>query len=66
MTKLYNDNGLLSDYGKDVFSSLDREINLLLYLAEDQNELRIIGSLIKKRVGDLISMHIERTNQNNY
>lgn len=56
MSKLYTENGFLSEEGKRVFKEiLDGKIASLLRQAEDENELRLIGSLILKRVGDLVS-----------
>jgi len=56
--KLYKENGYLSEIGEDTFKQyLDKEIQLLLNNAADVGELRLIGSLIQKRVGDLVSDH---------
>lgn len=55
MTKLFNENGFLSEYGAESFKQLDDEINVLLNSANDETELRLIGTLIQKRVGDAIS-----------
>ena len=56
MNNLFNEKGDLSDNGKDIFEiSLDKEIQILLNGAENENELRIIGSLLCKRVGDMVS-----------
>lgn len=59
MSKLYKENGFLSEYGDSVFSEyLDKEVNVLLNSASNENELRLIGSLIAKRVGDIVSNRI--------
>lgn len=60
MKKIFTENGFLSDDGEKAFSeSLDERIKSLLSSAEDVNELRLIGSLIQKRVGDLTSKLIQ-------
>jgi hypothetical protein len=59
--KLFNEKGDLSDNGKDSFEMyLDKEIQVLLNGAENENELRIIGGLITKRVGDMVSNAIQK------
>lgn len=56
MSKLYTENGFLSEEGKMLFKELlDGKIATLLRQAKDENELRLIGSLIHKRVGDLVA-----------
>ena len=56
MSKLYKENGFLSDEGERVFKEiLDGKIVALLKQAESENELRLIGSLIHKRVGNLVA-----------
>ena len=64
MSKLYKENGFLSEYGEDTFSQyLDKEINVLLNSAKNENELRLIGSLIYKRVGDILADRIRDKNR---
>lgn len=64
MNKLYTESGFLSSYGEDVFRQyLDQEITILLNGVKTEYELRIIGSLIQKRVGDLIADRIQKINQ---
>ena len=59
--KLFNESGNLSDIGKDTFEQyLDKEIKILLNSATTENELRIIGSLIHKRVGDYVTNYIQK------
>jgi hypothetical protein len=56
MSKLYKDNGFLSEYGDEVFREhLDKEFTILLNSAKDENEARLISSLIMKRIGDITS-----------
>lgn len=54
--KLFTEGGFLSDFGKVSFALiLDKEVGNLLAEAESENELRIIGSLIQQRVGQLVT-----------
>jgi hypothetical protein len=54
MSKLFTEAGFLSDEGKRVFKEvLNGKISMLLKQAKNENELRIIGSLIQQRVGEL-------------
>lgn len=56
--KLYKENGYLSEFGEKTFKLfLDKEIESLLKESKSESELRLIGSLIQKRVGDLVSDH---------
>ncbi len=56
MEKLFKENGYLSENGELVFDAfLDKAILMLLNGAESESELRLIGSLIQKRVGDAVS-----------
>lgn len=55
-TKLYKPNGFLSECGESVFRNhLDKEISSLLSQAESEAELRLIGSLIMNRVGNMVA-----------
>lgn len=66
MSKLYKENGDISPYGDDTFSTyLDKEVKVLLNDATSENELRLIGSLIQKRVGDIVSNAIQTKNKVN-
>jgi len=54
--KLYTDTGFLSQHGEMAFSMfLDKEVAHLLNAAKTESELRVIGSLICKRVQDKVS-----------
>lgn len=56
MKKLYTENGFLSVDGDDNFCQfLDKEILVLLNEAKNENEIRLISSLIIKRVGDIVA-----------
>ena len=64
MSKFFTDNGFLSEYGKEDFEMyLDKEINIILNTTKNENELRILGSLICKRVQDKVLEHITRAAQ---
>lgn len=59
--KLYNEQGNLSDYGEDCLSQyLDKEIIMILNDAKSETELRIIGSILSKRVNDLVSNRVRQ------
>ena len=63
--KLFDEKGNLTPYGKELFSiHFDREVQLFLNHAENENDLRLIGSLIHKRVGDLVSENILNKSKN--
>jgi hypothetical protein len=54
MSKLFNEGGFLSAVGKETFAiALDKEIKSLLAKATNETEMRIIGSLIQHRAGEL-------------
>lgn len=56
MNKLYTENGFLSTEGDRVFKEiLDGKISILLNQAENENELRLVASLIHKRISDMVS-----------
>lgn len=60
MEKLFKENGMLSAAGEDNFAQfLDGDIIVLLNDAEDESELRLIGSLIQQRVGKLVTDAIQ-------
>jgi len=55
MKKIFTDNGFLTEEASEDFESyLDKEINILLNQALTENEARVIGSLICKRVQDKV------------
>lgn len=63
-TKLYKPNGFLSECGESVFKDhLDKEINNLLSQAENEAELRLIGSLIINRVGNMVADRVVDLNK---
>jgi hypothetical protein len=56
MNKLFKENGFLSEEGERVFKEiLDGKIATLLKQGTSENEIRIIGGLIQKRVGDAVA-----------
>lgn len=60
MSKLFNEAGFLSDEGQRVFREvLDGKVKMILCQAANETELRIIGSLICQRVGNLVANNIE-------
>lgn len=59
MSKLFSEAGFLSDEGKRVFKEvLNGKISMLLKQATNETELRIIGSLIQHRVGEMTTSAI--------
>ena len=55
MKKLFQENGFLSEEGERVFKELlDSKIATLLKQGESETEIRLIGGLIQKRVGDAV------------
>lgn len=62
--KLFKKNGFLSEVGESTFrSNLDKEISTLLSSAENEAELRIIGSLISNRVGNMVADRVAALNK---
>ncbi len=60
MDKLFKENGFLSEEGERVFKELlDGKIATLLKQGNSENEIRLIGSLIQKRVGDAVSNAVQ-------
>jgi len=56
MSKLFTEAGFLSDEGRRVFKeTIDKNISMLLGNATNENELRLIGSLIHQRVGQMVT-----------
>jgi hypothetical protein len=56
MSKLFTEAGFLSNVGKETFAQvLDKEVRILLNAATSASELRLIGSLIQQRVGELVA-----------
>jgi|SRR5208282_1769720 len=54
MSKLFTEACFLSDEGKKIFKEvLNDSISMLLNQATSESELRIIGSLIQQRVGEM-------------
>ena len=59
MSKLFKENGFLSEFGENTFETyLDEEIHGLLNKAESESELRLIGSLIMQRVGTIVANRV--------
>lgn len=53
MSKLYKENGMISEEGQRVFKeTIDAKIRMLLKQGETETEIRIIASLIHARVGE--------------
>lgn len=60
MSKLFKENGMISEEGERVFQEiLDSKIAVILKQAENETELRILGSLIMGRVGNAITDQIQ-------
>lgn len=54
--KLFKQNGFLSEEGEQTLKSfLDTELNILLNQAKSESELRLIGSIISNRVGNMVA-----------
>lgn len=54
MSKLYKENGMISEEGKQVFKeTFDSTVQKLLSQAGSETEIRMIASLIHARVGEL-------------
>jgi len=65
MSKLYTEQGFLSEYGEEAFAKfLDIEIVVILNSAKTEGELTTLGCLISKRVGDLVSHAKHKSVQN--
>jgi hypothetical protein len=53
--KLYKENGCLSEVGELTLKKyFDGGLRLILNAAESEAEVKLLGSLIQKRVGDLV------------
>lgn len=62
MSKMFKENGLLSQEGERVFKEiLDNKINVILNQATSEQELRILGSLLHSRIGDAVADRIRDT-----
>lgn len=63
-TKLFRQNGFISECGESTFQAyLDKEIKILLNQAENETEARIIGSLIANRVGNMVADRVADLNK---
>ncbi len=57
--KFYKNNGFLSEYGDDYFGQyIYREIKSVLDNAKSESDARLLGSLLQKYVGDMVTDHI--------
>lgn len=64
MSKLYKENGMISEEGQRVFKeTIDAKIRMLLGQGETETEVRIIASLIHARVGDFALDKIQEFNK---
>jgi hypothetical protein len=62
--KLFKQNGFLSEFGEEAFQDyLDQRVHFLLNTAESESELRLIGSLIMNRVGNMIADRVTALNK---
>jgi len=62
--KLFKQNGFLTERGEETFKAfLDKEVEILLNNAESESELRIIGSLIANRVGNMVADRVTALNK---
>jgi hypothetical protein len=62
--KLFKQNGFLSEDGENAFETyLDEQIHKLLNRAESESELRLIGSLIANRVGNMVADRVTALNK---
>ena len=65
MSKLFTEAGFLSDEGKRIFKEvLNDKISMLLKQASNETELRIIGSLIQQRVGEMVASAVSDRKEN--
>lgn len=68
MNKLYKENGLLSEHGVHVTHNVKMAVWKLLRMEEDvkhmdESQLRVLGGVLQKIVGDLISERIQERNE---
>jgi hypothetical protein len=62
--KLFKQNGFLTERGESTFETyLDEQIHGLLNQAETEAELRLIGSLIANRVGNMVADRVTALNK---
>lgn len=56
MSKLFKEDGNLTEYGDKLLrEEFDMEVKLWLKQANSETEVQILGSLLAKRVGDLVN-----------
>lgn len=61
MTKIYNDNGHINEYGKNCLDMfLGKELDTLMNSAESVQELYTLKSVLAKYLGDKISERITK------
>lgn len=57
--KLFTKQGFLTERGKHIFSLfLDKEVTSLLNSEKDEADIRMLGCVLSKRVGDLVSKRL--------
>jgi len=57
--KLFTAQGFLTDYGSKLLSSwLDERVNLLLKDEQTEADVRMLGCVLSKRVGDLVNKRL--------
>jgi hypothetical protein len=56
MNDLINDQGFLTNEGKALFQArFGKEVDNLFKIAKDQNQLRVIASILNKIIGDKVA-----------
>lgn len=56
MSQINDKNGFLTEYGKFYFKTvIDLELEELLSSCKTEEELRIMGCAVSKRIGDLVA-----------
>lgn len=59
--KIYNDQGFLTLEGQQIFSELlDQPVMKILNHCQSEQEVRTLGALLSKRIGDLVSYRITK------
>ena len=55
MNKFVNERGFLTDEGKIFVGSFKNEVDKILKIANSENELRLIGSILNSMIGDSVA-----------